>query len=136
MKLLFSFKGRIGRAQYWLGSLGMGVIWTILIGLVVAMLSPMLKGMQATPGQPGQPEEMPPAFIAAIVFLYIPLFWVSLALTIKRGHDRGRSAWWQLLALVPIVNIWLFVDQGFLRGVDETNQWGPPAVPREPALVT
>ena len=129
MKLLFSFKGRIGRAQYWLASLGMGVIWTLVMGLVIAMMAPQL--MQASK-IPGQPADLPPAFIAAFVAGYLPLLWVSLALLIKRGHDRGRSAWWQLLNLVPLANIWLLIDQGFFRGVDETNQWGPPAVPREP----
>ena len=124
MNLLFSFKGRIGRQSFWLGALGVGVIWTALIGIMVTLFPPIQS-------VPGQSPELPPQLIAAFLICYVPMMWVSLAMSIKRGHDRGRSAWWQLLALVPIVNIWLFIDQAFMRGVDETNQWGPPAVPHE-----
>ena len=122
MKLLFSFKGRIGRQQFWLGFLGVGVIWTVLISLLSSLFPPIQTA-------PGQPPQFPPQLIAAFVICYIPMLWVSLALSIKRGHDRGRSAWWQLLNLVPFANLWLLIDQGFFRGVPETNQWGPPAVP-------
>ena len=122
MNLLFSFKGRIGRAQFWLAGLGLLVIWMVLFGLVVAMFPPIQTA-------PGQPPDIPPALLGAIAILYLPMLWISLALSIKRGHDRGRSAWWQLLALVPLANIWLMIDQGFLRGIDAVNEWGPPAVP-------
>ena len=33
----------------------------------------------------------------------------SLAVCVRRLHDTGRSGWWLLLALVPIVNIVLIV---------------------------
>ena len=121
MRLLFSFKGRIGRAKFWLGALGTGVIWTLLFGFIFATMGPIEPA-------PGQQMQIPAAAIIAMAIVYIPMLWISLALTIKRGHDRGRSAWWQLLALVPFFNIWLFVDQGFFRGADEANEWGPPDV--------
>lgn len=124
MDLLFSFKGRIGRAQYWLGGLGVAVIFSVAMGILVAMFPPVQTA-------PGQPPDLPPALLVAMAIAYIPMLWVSFALTIKRGHDRGRSGWWQLLALVPLANIWLFIDQGFMRGIDAVNAWGPPAVPRD-----
>ena len=127
MKLLFSFNGRIGRQQFWLGALGIGVIWTVVVGLLYSLFPPIQS-------VPGQPPELPPQLITAFLICYLPMLWVSLALSIKRGHDRGRSGWWQFLALVPFANIWLFVDQAFMRGVAENNQWGPPAVPHEPAM--
>jgi uncharacterized membrane protein YhaH (DUF805 family) len=125
-KLLFSFKGRIGRAQYWLTNLGVGVIWVLIVGLLFAMFPP-------TPMGPGQQPQPSPGMIIGLVITYIPVLWIGLSLAVKRGHDRGRSGWYQLLSLVPLANIWLFIDQAFLRGVDATNEWGPPAVPR-PAM--
>ena len=95
------------------------------------MIGTALGPIQQTPDQA---PELPPAFIGAVVAAYLPVLWVSIALLVKRGHDRGRSGWWQLLNIVPFANIWLFIDQAFLRGVDESNQWGPPAVPREPMV--
>jgi len=42
----------------------------------------------------------------------------SLALSIRRMHDTGRSGWW---ILVPIMNlIYLFIDSDV-----NTNKWGP-----------
>ena len=48
----------------------------------------------------------------------------------RRMHDTGRSAWWLLLLLVPIVNLFAFlafsVMCGFEKSDPETNRWGPP----------
>lgn len=44
---------------------------------------------------------------------YVNLIWglvifiPSLALCVRRLHDTGRSGWWLLLVLVPIVNLLL-----------------------------
>lgn len=123
MGLLFSFKGRIGRQQYWLGTIGISAIFGILFALAGAMMGPQQEGQPLTTAAI--------VGLVAMVPMVIVFFWVTLALSIKRGHDRGRSAWWQLLGLVPLANIWLGIDQAFLRGIDATNQWGAPSVPRE-----
>jgi uncharacterized membrane protein YhaH (DUF805 family) len=125
MKLFFSFKGRIGRQQFWLTQLGMTVIFSLLFALVGAMMGPEKAAAGQTPSGPAL------AGLLVLIPLILMFLWASIALSVKRGHDRGRSGWWQFLALVPFANIWLAIDQGFFRGVDETNAWGPPAVPRE-----
>ena len=122
MNLLFSFKGRIGRAKFWLTQLGVTVISAILGGLVGAM------GGQA-PAVAGQPPQIPPAVIIGLLVVMIPVLWATFAIGAKRCHDRGRSGWFQLIALIPIIGgIWLLVELGFLRGVDGPNEYGLPAV--------
>lgn len=52
--------------------------------------------------------------------------WASLAIAVKRAHDRGRSGWFVLVGLIPIVGgLWLLVELGFLKGTDGDNAYGP-----------
>jgi hypothetical protein len=48
----------------------------------------------------------------------------QLAINIKRCHDRDRSAWFMLIALVPLVNLWYLVELGFLPGTKGANHFG------------
>ena len=48
----------------------------------------------------------------------------GLAVTIRRLHDIGKSGWWVLIALVPIIGpIWLLV-LCVLDGQPGANPWG------------
>ena len=54
----------------------------------------------------------------------------SISSTVTRLHDRGHSAWWLLLGLVPFFGvIALLVITGFLRGDGGPNRYGPPTRP-------
>lgn len=63
--------------------------------------------------------------IAAIVGLLI--IWPSLAIQVKRWHDRDKSGWWVLIGLIAVIGgIWVLVECGFLPGTAGTNRFGPP----------
>ena len=83
-QLLFSFQGRLNRKPYWLTNIAVVIGIIILVVLALVMVGE---------------RRFAEAFltIAILVILYIPLFWVSLALGAKRLHDRDKSAWWLLL---------------------------------------
>jgi uncharacterized membrane protein YhaH (DUF805 family) len=59
------------------------------------------------------------SLIASLVLL-----WPFLAVEIKRCHDRGRSGWFLLVGLIPLVNLWVLVEVFFLRGTLGDNQYG------------
>ena len=62
--------------------------------------------------------------IGAIVS--IAMIYPAIMLYAKRWHDRGKSGWWTLIVLVPIIGgLWILVELGFLKGTDGTNQYGP-----------
>lgn len=42
--------------------------------------------------------------------------YLSFASGTRRLHDRGKSGLWMLLAFIPLGNIWLFIELGFLPG--------------------
>lgn len=57
--------------------------------------------------------------------LYIPFIWTSLAIAVKRWHDRDKSGWWILIGIIPLIGpIWQFVETGCLRGTMGRNQYG------------
>ncbi len=107
-QLLFAFDGRIGRRTWWL--------WGVAAMLGLAMYATVLlrvAGVAAT---------------TTDTVVNLLLLWPALALSVKRWHDRGKSGWWVLVALVPFVGwLWMLVENGFLRGTHGANRFGPPA---------
>lgn len=94
----FSFNGRINRQPFWLYYVVPAFILNMLLNFMIPAV-----GM-----------------IVALVLL-----WVGLAVGAKRCHDRGKSGWWQLLLIVPLVGIvWFIVDLGILEGTEGENQYG------------
>ncbi len=100
--ILFSFKGRINRAKFWMVNL----LLTVVLGIVVLIY-----------GEEGS---------VILLSFGILCFWAGLAVTAKRWHDRNKSAWWILIALIPILGpIWEFVELGFCKGTAGPNRFGP-----------
>ncbi len=100
--LFTTLEGRIGRADWWKGFVGL---------LVLQFISWLLFG-----------DDGLLAFVASVLLLL-----AGLALHLKRLHDRGKSWPWLLLLLVPVVGlIWVIIDLGLLEGEADPNRYGPP----------
>ena len=109
-EVLFSFKGRIGRKPYWLFFLAFMVAMFVVVGVLAAI------GMSET------------SMSIIAVLLYIPAIWMSLAIQVKRWHDRDKSGWWVLISFIPIIGpIWALIENGFLAGNDGENRFGMPS---------
>ncbi|MFN3858854.1 MAG: AmpG family muropeptide MFS transporter [Caulobacter sp.] len=122
-QLLFGFKGRAERLQFWLVLIGAACVFGLFWSLVYVR-SPADPSAPPPPRPPGAEllEAMPWLIAAALV-------WPLVAIGVKRCHDRGRSGWWLLLALVPVVGwLWLIWDLGVSKGQDAPNRFGEPAV--------
>lgn len=76
------FTGRARRKEYWMFFL-FNLIVSVVLNLVDMALGSML--------------------ISSLYSLAILL--PSLAIGARRLHDTGRSGWWQLIALIPIIGI-------------------------------
>jgi uncharacterized membrane protein YhaH (DUF805 family) len=89
LSLLFGFHGRINRAKYWFGSLLIGFCGFFGAGLLLAVSSGAAFGADT--------KDQKLAIAAAAMLLLAPVFalmiWASLAVQVKRLHDRGRSGW-------------------------------------------
>ena len=110
------FSGRSTRAEFWwfylfsiLGFYGLMIILGAVAG-ISGSLVPLLIG-----------------YVAAILIFGIP----QLALSSRRLHDAGRSAWWFLIALIPFGGIVLLI-WWIQKGDSGPNKYGPD--PRQPNL--
>ena len=121
-QFLFSFEGRITRSAYWLK---FTLPYIVIFGALTA-LGMMLAGPTDAYGMPMGPPSTAATIVNAITGLFgLVALWPSLAVAAKRWHDRGKSGWWTLIVLVPIVgSIWMLVECGFLRGTDGANRFG------------
>ena len=103
--ILFSFKGRVNRAKFWMVNLLRMLLMIVVVGIVVLY------------GEEGSVILLP---------FGILWFWVGFAIAAKRWHDRNKSAWWILIELIPIIGpIWAFVELGFCKGTAGPNRFGP-----------
>lgn len=111
---LFSFQGRISRYQYWVQ------FFLPFIALdFIAVIIDLITGMYNAQTGLG---------LLSTIFLVLAI-WPSLAINVKRCHDRDRSRWFLLVSLIPLVGvIWLFIDLGCLRGSIGQNRFGPDPV--------
>jgi len=103
--LLLKFDGRINRAKFWIG---VAAIWAAyIVFFVLAYVLP--SGI----------------VLLLAILLLIAEVWIGLAVSIKRWHDRGKSGWWVLISLIPIIGwIWALIETGFLEGDSGDNQYG------------
>lgn len=90
------FNGRAKRPEYW-----WFVLFTVLVSLALSMVSEIVSGI----------------FSLAVL---LP----SIAAAARRLHDTGRSGWWQLIVLLPIIGIIVLIVFLAQEGSAETNQFG------------
>ena len=66
----------------------------------------------------------------------LALFVPSIALGARRLHDTGKSGWWQLLCLIPIVGWIVIIVFWAQETTSSDNQYGVPATPKVPVSAT
>jgi uncharacterized membrane protein YhaH (DUF805 family) len=114
--VLFSVSGRIPRQTYWLAMLGI---------FAVSLLSSFI--VEQSVGAPGVSHRgsSPPALLMLLSALVQPfLIWCTLAVNIKRWHDRGKSGYWVLIGLIPLLGpFWSVIELGFLEGTQGANEF-------------
>ena len=113
--LLFSFEGRIPRWKYWLAFLGIAVVVVLILvatGILFGRNVPFAEG-----------------YIFSFCLIY---FWMYLAISVKRWHDRDKTGWWVLIRMVPFVGpLWEFIELGCLRGTLGDNHFGADPAEQE-----
>jgi uncharacterized membrane protein YhaH (DUF805 family) len=117
-RLLFSFRGRIGRGAYLVGSL---LTWIIVYGamFLVLMLGTILGLIE--PSRAGASGQELDVLVLPSVGLFL---WCGLALSAKRCHDMDCSAAALLWGIVPIASIVLCLWLLLGAGSDGPNRWG------------
>lgn len=126
LEVYVSWKGRIGRGEFWAYGVALNIIW-----FLVAMLLSILPSPVAEFGSL--------AWYLALIALYAGLM-------VKRGHDRGRPAIFSVAVLAVRVGLsiaalatgnsvfsliglglilYVLVDYAILPGEKRENRYGP-----------
>ncbi|MEO5755623.1 MAG: DUF805 domain-containing protein [Mesorhizobium sp.] len=125
MNLLFGFSGRIGRAQWWLASFAIVLVWVLIIAGFAAFIAVVDPSAEHTSG------ELSHGGLSVGIALLMGIIlscWIKIAATIKRYHDLDKPGVWLLLTLIPIIGpIWVTIECGFFAGSPGNNDFGPPS---------
>jgi uncharacterized membrane protein YhaH (DUF805 family) len=111
------FEGRARRTEYW-----MFALFHVIIVIVLEVLDNLLglAFMQGTAGW--------------LTLLYtLALLLPALGVSIRRLHDTGRSGWWVLIGLVPLVGAIVLIVFLATEGNRGPNAYGPDPKVGDPA---
>jgi uncharacterized membrane protein YhaH (DUF805 family) len=100
LKKYADFSGRATRKQYW-----MFVLFYMIIYIALAVIDTVLQ-----------------TFVLSLIFslaLLIP----SISVAARRLHDTGRTGWWQLIYLVPLIGLIVMIVF-LVQDSHEENQYG------------
>lgn len=101
LKNYVGFAGRARRREYWFF-----MLFNVLVTLALSVVDAALD-------------------TSVLVGLYsLAVLLPSIAVTVRRLHDTGRSAWWLLIGLVPVVGGIILLVFMLLDGTPGPNQYG------------
>lgn len=112
-----NFEGRDTRSEFWYFVL-VNLIISLLLSVIVPSIAPVYSFAVALP---------------------------ALAVGARRLHDTGRSGWWQLIGIIPLIGLIILIIFTIEEGQPGSNVYGaprlnpqtpntPPAPPTTPAV--
>ncbi len=109
LKKYVDFSGRARRKEYWVFFL-----FNLIISCVLSAVDVFIGTYSASAG------------IGLLAGLYgLAVLLPGIGVTVRRLHDTGRSGWWILIALIPLVGWIVLLVFMFLDSQPETNAYGP-----------
>ncbi|MBT1449654.1 DUF805 domain-containing protein [Glaciecola sp. XM2] len=102
LKKYVEFNGRARRTEYWM---------FFLFNFIISILLGFIDGLLGT------------GFLGLIYALAV--FLPSLAVGVRRLHDTGRSGWWVLIGLIPLIGFIVLIYFFVLDSDTGDNEYGP-----------
>lgn len=99
-----TFEGRARRSEYWYW-----VLAVLIAEIVVLAIRSVSQGL-------GQI-----LYILLVLAVLLP----SLAVGVRRLHDTGRSGWWLLIGLIPIIGAIVLIVFYVQDSAPGANEYGP-----------
>jgi uncharacterized membrane protein YhaH (DUF805 family) len=98
-----NFEGRASRSEYW---------WFFLFYVIVYVGAMIIDSMLSMG--------------VLVLLVSLGLLAPSLSVGTRRLHDTGKSGWWQLLYLIPLVGMVVMIYFLVQKGDTLPNRFGPP----------
>ena len=109
LKKYAEFGGQAQKAEYWFFFL-----FTILVSVVLGIIDRITGSF------------MPQVGMGLLGVLYsLAVFIPTLAVSIRRLHDTGRSGWWLFIGLIPLVGVIVLIIFMVQDSNPGENQYGP-----------
>jgi uncharacterized membrane protein YhaH (DUF805 family) len=103
LKNYVGFQGRARRKEYW-----MFVLFSVIVSIVLTIIESILSVSQVLTG------------------LYsLAILLPSLAVGVRRLHDTGRSGWWLLIGLIPLIGAIILLVFMCQDSQEKDNEYGP-----------
>lgn len=109
LKKYAEFQGRAQRKEYWMFTL-FNFLAMVLLGSVGALLG--------GGGEGGLGDVLQGLYGLGVL---VP----GIAVTVRRLHDIGKSGWWGLVALIPLIGSLILIYFAVKDSQPETNEYGP-----------
>ena len=117
-----NFQGRAARSEYWFFALFVFIVAAILTALLFATVDFITQ----------QVSGLGYVIIAILAVFYLAILIPSIAVAVRRLHDRNMSGWWYLgfivLSAIPFVGVVASIAMLVifcLKGTDGDNRFGP-----------
>jgi uncharacterized membrane protein YhaH (DUF805 family) len=109
VKRFADFSGRSQRAEYW---------YFVLFNFIISFVLGFVDGLAGT-----IISETGLGILGILygLFILIP----SISVGVRRLHDTGRSGWWLLIGLIPIIGAIVLIIFFIQDSQSETNTYGP-----------
>jgi uncharacterized membrane protein YhaH (DUF805 family) len=138
-RILFSFKGRINRGQFWFASMLQVLLLVLFMGAFAATVGKTLPAdfwARYKLWAPIAPQDMN-GYIPIYVMIALMVY-TSAAMYTKRYHDRNKGPIWLLMVYVPafapmlhpmlglfsmVMTSYVLYEMGCLRGTDGPNRF-------------
>jgi len=110
-KKYFMLNGRAGRQEFW-----MFILCNFIVALAVYVVSMIIR-------------------VPVLYYLYVlAIFLPGLGLAVRRLHDTGRSGWWYLIGLVPLIGFIVLIIFFIQDSQPGDNQYGPNPKTTSPSI--
>ena len=99
MQKSFTLQGRASRSEYWWFALFMFLAQIVLFAVDMSLGTPL----------------------SILVFAAIPAAFCAI---VRRLHDLGKSGWWYLIILIPLLGVFIVLFWFVSEGEDVANYYG------------
>ncbi len=96
------FEGRARRKEFW-----MFALFNFIIAIILALIGNMIDF----------------TWISTIYSLAVLV--PSIAVTVRRLHDIGKSGWWWLIGFIPVIGFIVLIVFAIMDSQPGSNQYGP-----------
>ncbi|MBY8604133.1 DUF805 domain-containing protein [Burkholderia arboris] len=109
-----TFEGRARRSEYW---------YFTLLSVILSIAAQVIGGGGRNGGL------ITLLLLGVLCLISLALLIPGIAVSVRRLHDTGRSGWFLLIALIPLVGGILLLVWMCSRGTEGPNRFGADPIP-------